>query len=843
MAFKFGAIFDNILKAATGGAAGKKTAPVDTSNIDKLSKGLENLSLKSKAAAKEVKQLREREQEAEAIYGRGSAVHLSRQKELAAAQSRATSLSQAETKVKTLLSKETEDIIDIETKTTTSGKKYAKSISDINGDYTKGVKKTLENTKLSAKDREKELAKLKKTRMSEQMSAMWTDTEGAVKAGADNVSAIITEGIVAIAPELAPFMAIIEESIGAAFKQVIELNDSLIKLQRATGGMITVSRLGFDAFGNSTSGMQSLKTATIGANVSIGEFDAAMSNLASGGFGQTIGTTQDLSKAQQDLSKYGLEASRAMKMYGADLGPSVRNLFQNFGKGIGEATDLLKDGADKAKQLGLNAKEFVKNFEGVTDLIGEVYFVTTNEMQKMATIATQLGVSVGTMAKGLIKMEHITDLFTNQQKMAALGLDTTAKALSKIYALRMQGKGGEAAKVEFASLAKDMQKQGMTKGGQVTQQGIMTLEAAGVTKDAIAGIQKMAMMAEKTGIDVGQLGDTSKLTKMQQLKIAKEEAANMTLEEQFGQITGLLKQTLIDPLAAVFGPILKTLLNIGTAMITFFQPLVMAGIAVARFVTGFDFLINIIDGIGIAFSNFTATVQLAYKSINDDLIQPVANFLAPAFKMLSSMFTGLGTLIGNVLLPVLTAYAAFQIHQFMWSKVKWTWEKAKFGWDKMMFVVSKAASIAQVMWQWLQVAGLIAMYAIETLLTGGLNLIIPVIVALGAALIYWWDEIIGAFKTAYDWIMSWFSSDTETKGTGNYKTNWDEVLGTTPTPNTPNAANVGTAIAGNQATAAAGATNTTTNNNSAVAGNKTTVVVQNDVDPTFGDKNTYKYTV
>ncbi len=819
MAFNFGSMFKDMLGGATGGAAGAKSTPIDTKGIDKLTIGLTNLSKKTKEAMKAMKEAATTASEAEADYGRGSRAHVLALAELSKAESRVTNLSAAESKVKGLLSKETEDLIDIETKAITGGKKYSKSITQINDDYTKGVKKILENTKLTAKKREEELDKIKKTAMAEKMSAMWTDTEGAVKAGADGISTVITDAISSIAPELALILPIVEQSIGAAFKQVLELNDSLIKLQRATGGMITASRLGYDQFGNSARGMMSLKTATIAANVSIGEFDNAMASLAQGGFGQTIGTTQDLSKAQEDLSKYGIEAARSMKLYGADLGPSVRNLFQNFGKGIGEATTMLKNGAGKARQLGLTAAAFIKNFESVTDLVGEVYFSTTEQMQKMATIATQLGVSVGTMSKGLIKMNGITDLFAQQQKMAALGLDTTAKALSKIYALKQQGKGGDAAKVAFAAMAKDMQKQGMTKGGQVTQQGIATLEAAGVEKDAIAGIQKMAMQAEKTGIDVGKLGDISKLTKMQQLKLAHEEAANMTLEEQFYQITGLFKQSFIDPLASIFGPIMKGLLNVVKPLAEIFNTVIstiMSLVSVALdplievFTQVTDFLSDIFTPLSGLFSTLKTSMMPIFDMLKQlglfivkfgmvpfrmigrviggvfdvisKVVKVISDALAPAFNWLADLFKGGGGMISDMLDGITAAFGwlgdllggAFsmlgktlggvvQVFKRLWSGVKKVWDVLNDYFIK----------------------------PISTVLGPVFSFLGDVIDDLMAPFKWLWEQL----KAFGDWLEKWFGS-SKAEDAASYATDWTDVLGkagaaematpTTPTANTGN---------------------------------------------------------
>lgn len=821
MSLKFGSLFKDMLQGATNGATpGSKSSSVDTRSLETLVSTLKGLKTSAESFTKSLEETESQLSDLEDEGKKGTKQYNDLKKQAQNYRNILRDNAKEEKTAKEELAKETEDLIDIEKKATIGGKKYAKSVQDINSDYIKGVKEILESTKLSAKTREEELAELKKSVMAQKMTALWTDTEGSVKAGAENVVGVITDAVGDL-KGLKPVLAILEYSIMESFKQVIELNDWLIKLQRSTSGMVTAARLGYDVFGNSTKGMQSLNTAVIAANISREEFSQAMNSLASNGFGQTIGAAQDLTKSQQDLSKYGIEASRVMKLYGADLGPSVRNLFQNFGKGIGEATSMLKDAADKARQLGLSTAAFIKNFEAVTDLVGEVYFATTEQMQKMATIATQLGVSVGTMAKGLIHMNGIVDLFSQQQRNAALGLDTTARALSKIYALRAQGKSGEAAKVAFSALAKDMQKQGMVKGGQVTQQGIATLDAAGVSKDAIAGIQKLAMQAEKTGIDVGQLGDISKLSKMQQLKLAHEEAANITLEEQFNQITGLVKQTLIDPLAAIFGPIMKGLLNVAKPLAEIFNTIVSSVMELAMVIVGpvieafnqvVGFITDIIQPISNLFTSLrnamtptwnmlkqfgiyiTKFVFSPFRMISTviggvidvfaKVITAVSSKLTPVFDWLSDIFQGGGGVISDMLDGITAAFGWLgdvlgdiiggtfsvlgAILKGVVSVFKGLWSGVKKVWDVFnKYIIQPISTVLGPVFDWLG------------------DLLSPIVDT--------FKELWKTVQSFIDWIESFLGGKGK-EDSAQFATNWDSVLGKDNIQNVPTSPSASTIV-------------------------------------------------
>jgi len=363
-------------------------------------------------------------------------------------------------------------------------------------------------------------------------------------------------------PHLQIIAELIEQIFIKAFEQLDKLNKQLITTLRTTGGVVNSTMLGFDEFGNSMkSGVGSLETQAIAANISAQEFGQSITNLFKDGFGQVAGLKTNLRDSADELAHYGVEAARMNKLYGADISGSVRNLMMNFGTGMKDSTNLVKENIDYARKAGLNVQEVVKNLEAATALAGKFYFESTTQLTKLTFIASTLGVSVNALTDNVIKMNGITDLFKKQQEMAALELGNVASSLAKVYALRAQGKGGEATEVMMASLAKDLMSKGMINKGQVTQQGIATMNAAGIDQEVIQGLSRMARQAEETGISMQKMLNPEMMTKAEQRKLEAAEKNNRTIEEQMKMTFGGLKQAIIDPIAKTWGPLLKSILS------------------------------------------------------------------------------------------------------------------------------------------------------------------------------------------------------------------------------------------------------------------------------------------
>lgn len=680
-----------------------------------------------------------------------------------------------------------------------------------------------------------------------------------------------------------PIGAIIAQGVSAALGQAMKLNEALIGLERATGGMATAARLGFDALGNSKSGMQSLATQAAKANISVEQFNSSLGDLFSGALkgGQIAGLKDDLAKSADGLRNYAIEASRIEKLYGAKIGPAVSNLMSNFGMGIKESTKLVKDGADTAKQLGLNVQAFTENLTQATDLAGEFYFKTADQMQKLAGLATQLGTSVNAIAGGVVKMNGITDLFNKQQQSAALGLSTFSKNLSKAYALQAQGKGADAAKVQLQSLAKDLTQNGLTdKEGQVTQQGIATATAAGASQEQIQALQKMARNATKAGLALDQAFDPASLTQAQKRRLEAAEMENQTIAETFGNLWGEIKGAFLDPLAQVLGPVIKNLaavlqplVGIFTAFIGIIEDVALVILTpfmeifnqISKTLTdilnpikgAFDQLrtslapaINMLKGFGTFIAKFIMTpfrivgrVVGGIVDVVSRVIKVVGEKLAPIFEWVSELFSGGGEVLDGFLDTI--------------SEV--------FGWladlvggalgtafDILGGIIKGVVGVLKWLWD-----GLVSLWEVidEYIITPISDMLAPVFESLGEVLdallepFEWlWEQL----KAFGDWLSKWFGDDEEGGGTSELTPDdWKKVLGTedAATPQGPDTtAPSAQGVADSQQAVYAKGSEQAAANEAAIGaafgggnkseGNKSTTVIN--VDPTFGSKQIVK---
>lgn len=586
---------------------------------------------------------------------------------------------QEETEIRIL---EEEKLNNALNKTANTNRRLSASFDEVEQSYQSSLKRLVEE----GKNTEDAMDALKFDKIISNINAglFNSRTEDLLNKGGEKIGAIVSETLSTVLP--GPLADIIASAVIGAFNQALELNSALIGLERNMGGLIQASDLGFDSFGNSAKGMSSLASQAIAANVSVEQFGSAIKSLGPQ-FGQTIGMSVALGHSQRDLAKFGIEAARQQKLYGAEIGASVAKLTQNFGMSIGQATDMMAEGAKAAKVLGLNVGEFTKNFEQVVDLVGEVYFKSTEAMQQMATIATQLGTSVSAIANAVPKMQGINDLFKEQQKLASLGMSTTASAIGKIYALQKQGRSDEAARVALAAQAKDLAAQGLTSDtGNVTQQGIATLQAAGLGKEQIEALQKMSQQAVRTGLSFEQLGGQVKLTKEQEKKLQKDEANNVTVQEQANQMLASLKQSLIDPIAEIIGPLLKSFMNalqpvvktLGSAVRIIFDTLdPIVGLVTETFnqislafQDVWNPISNLFKSFGDTFGSFMNTlkklgsfivqvVMIPFRavakivggvvSVFAKIWQVIATKLTPIFDKLSDLFEGGGTMIEDAL--------------------------------------------------------------------------------------------------------------------------------------------------------------------------------------------------
>lgn len=800
MSLKFGSLFNDI------GAGFKKSMDTvgkkfedqfksgDISGIEKATDALEKLKKASKDAATAVR-------DAESDFRLGTKNTLTGKKasmvDIDIATEKLNTIREAESKATEELANERENLIEIESQSVGISKKYGKGIVDINKEYENAVK-ALHETKQSQAEYNDSMKKLKTDMFKKKLMASISGGADGLKEGLGEVENVMDNMASKLPPQFQLAYQAIKYTAVAAVKQMFELNDSLAGLQRATGGFVTASKLGYDAFGNSTNGIQSLKSAAIDANISIEEFGDSIKSLVDDSFGATMGGVKI---ATGELQGFGIEAAQMKKYFGADIGPSVRKLYQDYGMSIKNSTKFLSDASNKALSMGLNVAGFVKNFEAVTNLVGKIYFKNREEMQKMAMIASQLGVSVDSIAGGLVKMNGITDLFSEQQKAASLGLNAYAKNLSKIYALQKLGKSGEASKLEFSSLAKSLQGfGGLDKDNTVNTAGIETLTAMGIGPDAAVGIQKMAREAKATGIDIGRLGDVTSLSIVEQKRLAKYQAEQMTATEKLDQAWNSMKQTFID-IFAELAPVLEVVVNVFG---------VVAG--------AIKYLIN-----GLKWAYYEIMDWVPGVDYTDKADAARLGMLEAADKTAGHLFAG-GD--GN---PVESDTKAFKEQMALKALEKQTFES--IGATDALKELSDTTGISA-----------------EALKTHYENL-----KTVDISWKKWWDRLFDTDKTFSDWMHDFFFrtkpaelTSTVNKG-GKLPINWDEIYGKTggPSMKTPNIPSVSNSrfLKAPSATISEAKASGNYIGVSNTKPNVTNVAITTNVESAYGSKQSQKYTV
>lgn len=519
------------------------------------------------------------------------------------------------------------------------------------------------------------------------------------------------------------------ETVGKAVKQLVELNKAIIDMTRATGGMIDAAALGTDSMGNIAGTFGSLATAALGANVSMEEFSKAIGSLMSEGMGNVAGAAQDIKKSGGDIRKYGLEAARFAKMYGADISGTVRNMFMDFGKPIGDITDSISNASMKIEAAGLSVKQFVQNLEELTAMSGEIYFKDgIDAMERMAETATRLGTSVSSLTDGLKSMNSLTDLYTQQQKAAAMGMHSFGRNMAKIFALKQAGKGEEAATLRLSSAAQDLSQFMDEKTGTLTQQGIATAQGMGMSEEDIKSINKLSRGAAAAGVSFQQfMGPLEDLTEEQKRAVVAQRKANQTLEERWNIATGLFTQSFIDPIANLFEPVLKSLMS-------WFEGVMSILSTVGKIVM--TVIVNPLKLVAGYISGTFATLGEVFGEVGDKLSN-LWKKIEPVFSAIGDALSWIGNLLGKTLavpLKIIGTVIGWVIDLFSWliDKIKPVFTFLSDVFDK----VGEGLS-----WLW-------------TKIKDGFNWMMTPIYALGDGLSWIWEKVKGAFEPIID-LFNW----------------------------------------------------------------------------------------
>lgn len=350
-----------------------------------------------------------------------------------------------------------------------------------------------------------------------------------------------------------------------AIEQFLSLNDKLIKFQRASGGTLQARGLGFDTYGNNQTGnIGSLRSIAENNNVSIDQFLATFSAFSKDG--QVLGLTQNLQQSQVQMQKYGVSVAQISKLYGVSndtLSSLARNLSQNYGVKIKDLTNLFEDGANKALQAGINVGKFFDNMNAISEQSGNLFIRGGSEgIEKAAFALSKLGLSAGSLTKINDSLKNFGDIISKQNSSTALGLNNFASVQARIFAKLQTGDSSGALVLQQQALAKDIQSRGLRdKGGNITTQGILSLQGAGIGQEEIKSIQRLMRGAEFAGVSLEKYADETKLSTVQLAKRRQFEEQNATFLEKLQMLYSQLKTIFIDPIASVLAPIADILIN------------------------------------------------------------------------------------------------------------------------------------------------------------------------------------------------------------------------------------------------------------------------------------------
>lgn len=382
-----------------------------------------------------------------------------------------------------------------------------------------------------------------------------------------------------------------------AIHQIVALNDDLIKLQRQTGGALNANRLGFDTYGNNKVGGQSLATQAAYNNISTDEVFQGLQGFAEG---QVMGLADDLNNSGKALQDFGVQQGRLIKLYGVSsqaIANVTKNMTQLYGIGIKDLNKSLLHGTDTARKAGVSVNQFFENLSQVSNLVSSIYIKGGAEgLEKLSLTLTKLGISAGTAQKQLDDYKELTDIFEKTNQAVALGLTNYSNNVSKIFARGQLGDVNGALQLKLASLAKDIQTQGLFDGNGIQNVGLRQLNAAGLNEEEKKSVLKLLQQNKNLGLSFEKLSGEVKMTADEQKELRKEEFKNMTIQEKLMQSWSIFKANFLDPIGQIIGPMLDITLSIVN---TLFKTL---GFLLKPVVALFSLLGKVLEPVADAFS-------------------------------------------------------------------------------------------------------------------------------------------------------------------------------------------------------------------------------------------------
>lgn len=348
-----------------------------------------------------------------------------------------------------------------------------------------------------------------------------------------------------------------------AGKQLIELNDRLVRFAREQSGSLNARQLGFDIYGNST-------TARVGNLQSIAgnnglEIDEFLQTFKAFSQGQIIGMTDNLNESQDALKNYGVEVGRISKLYGVSSG-TLANLGQsltyNFGYSINETTKILKSGASAAASAGINIQNFFSTLQDIANLQGQLFINGGAEgLTKTAGVLAKLGLSANILERVAERYTSFGDLVDRQNRAAGLGFVNYSGAQSSMFASAQLGNTDKLVQTQQLSLARDVSRLGYVNNGQINNAGLNTLKSLGVSQEEIKSLQRLINMQNKLGASYEDVINETNLSTEQLKKKRIIEQEEMTIGEKLNVIWNKIYNAILAPFVTILAPAFDIVIN------------------------------------------------------------------------------------------------------------------------------------------------------------------------------------------------------------------------------------------------------------------------------------------
>ena len=371
-------------------------------------------------------------------------------------------------------------------------------------------------------------------------------------------------------------LGVIGEVIAAALTQMEGLNKKMVDFNRNMSLGFSNKMLGMDLYGNSKNG--SLTTIAGTKGVSEDEFLNAIAGFKKG---NSLGNTNDFSKSQNDMQKFGIEAAQLSKFYGVEMGTIntiTSNLVYNFGAKIKDLNEVFEHGKEVATAAGISVKGYFENLKEASDQVGKNYIAGgVQGMEKLAIYAAKTGQSVNGIMQTADQFKNYTSQWQLQNTAAAHAMNETANNISKIWALNYTGKQAEADQLYKGSLAKDIVNNGFIDGkGNIDNNGTRNLQRMNVSPEDIATVQRYIKMQKELGITVEQYLNSQNESVEIQKKVNKFDNENLTNGEKLSMLWKKIKGSILDPIAGVLSPIVDGLINVISVATSIIAPILSA---------------------------------------------------------------------------------------------------------------------------------------------------------------------------------------------------------------------------------------------------------------------------